>query len=133
MVLYILHCLHYIQSITDKELNLAVHILRLQTSKQQFQGDYFHTDTGWFVGTESVNMFLGQRENVSALTRLLAAHVAFLLHVVSWTVTLLQAVLHTHRLSTDLPQNKTKYFYDHACKRKSGECGKQLKKDGENK
>lgn len=36
------------------------------------------------------------------VTRLLAAHVAFLLHGVSWTVTLLQAVLHTHRLSTDL-------------------------------
>lgn len=39
------------------------------------------------------------------VTRLLAAHVAFLLHGVSWTITLLQTVLHTHRLSTDLQRH----------------------------
>ncbi len=36
------------------------------------------------------------------VTGLLAAHVALLLHGVSWTITLLQAVLQTHRLSADL-------------------------------
>lgn len=36
------------------------------------------------------------------VTGLLAAHVAFLLHGVSWTVTLLQAVLQAHRVSADL-------------------------------
>lgn len=36
------------------------------------------------------------------VTGLLAAHVAFLLHGVSWTVTLLQVVLHTNRPSADL-------------------------------
>lgn len=64
MVLYILHSLHYIQFITDKELNLAVNILRLQTSKLQFRGDYFHTDTGRFVGTGSVNVPRSEREHV---------------------------------------------------------------------
>lgn len=40
------------------------------------------------------------------VTGLLAAHVAFLLHGVSWTVTLLQAVLHTHGLRADLQRRR---------------------------
>lgn len=42
------------------------------------------------------------KDTWSTITRLLAAHVAFLLHGVSWTVTLLQVELHTDRLSAEL-------------------------------
>lgn len=40
------------------------------------------------------------------ITRLLAAHVAFLLHGVSRTVALLQVVLYTDRLCADLPEKQ---------------------------
>lgn len=47
------------------------------------------------------------------LIGLLAAHVALLLHGVSWTVTLLQAVLQAHRLSTDPVQADTRALTAH--------------------
>lgn len=65
-----------------------------------------HSD-GSSCGEERVNTFLTCSGHMGLLvTGLLAAHVAFLLHGVSWTVTLLKAVLHTHGLRADLQRRR---------------------------
>lgn len=67
------------------------------------RGTSVQIDTGWCTGTQDENRFLSSGGHMGhVVTRLLAAHVAFLLHGVSWTVALLQAVLHAHWLRTDL-------------------------------
>lgn len=74
----------------------------IQTEQQYMRVTSVDIDTGWFSGLRSVNTFLSG----FVVTGLLAARVAFLRHRVSRTVTLLQTMFDTHRLSTHLRRHR---------------------------